>query len=92
MNSPTSVYNHRGSDPVRRHFELSVEAEIRGVPVTTTFEHHDVVSLDHGHDIVVALQPVVATCMHPADVVAAVSRTALVRNHSDQLIVARIET
>lgn len=58
------------------------------MPVTTALELQDVVSLDHGDDVVIALEPVVATGMHPADIVTTVGRTTFVSHNSDQLVEA----
>lgn len=62
------------------------------MPVTAAFEHHNVVSLDDRHDVVITLEPVITARVHPADVMAAVGRATLVSHDADQLIVASVET
>lgn len=61
------------------------------MPITTTAKLQNIVSLHHGDYIVIALEPVIARGVHPADVVTTVGGSALVGHHSDQLIVARVQ-
>ena len=61
------------------------------MPVTATLQLEDVLSLHSRHEFIVALQPVVTAGVNPADVVAAVGFTSLVRHHSNQLIAAGVE-
>ena len=81
----------RLSDTVWGYLELSIEAEVGCVPITTTAKLQNVVSLHHCDYIVVALEPVIARGVHPADVMTTVGGPALVGHHSDQLIVARVQ-
>ena len=61
------------------------------MPVTTAAQLQNVVSLHHSDEGVIALEPVIATGVDPADVMTAVSRSALVRHNSDQLVVSRVQ-
>jgi len=42
------------------------------VPIATAFKHKNVVGLDNGDDIIIALEPVVAASVNPTDVMTAV--------------------
>ena len=79
------------SDTVGNNLELSIEAEVGSGPITTAFKHKDVVGLDAGDDIVIALEPVVAASVHPSDVMTAVGRATLVGHDTNELIAAGVE-
>lgn len=80
------------SHSVWSNFELSVEADVGSVPIATASQCQDVVCLDCCHDIVIALKPVIATGVHPANVMTAVSRASLVRHDTNKLIVSRVQS
>ena len=71
---------------------LSIEAEVCCVPITTAFEHHDVVSLDNSHDVIITLDPVITASVNPADVMTSISRAPLVRHNTNQLIATSVKT
>jgi len=66
----------------------AVEREVRHVPVAAALELHDVLGLARGHVVVVIAEPVVALVPNPRHVVTRVSRAALVRQNSVELVVA----
>ena len=68
------------SDTVGYFLKLPVEGQVGCVPVTTALELQDVLCLDNRDKGVVALEPVVSARVHPADVVTAVGRAALMRH------------
>jgi len=62
------------------------------VPVTAASQRHNVVRLDYSHDIIITAEPIITRSVHPPDVMSTISRSTLVRNTANQLIVPRIET
>ena len=80
------------SDAVGSHLKFPIEAEIGSVPVTATAKCQNVISLDHRDDVIIALEPVVATGVHPSDVMTTICRTAFVCNYTYQLVVTRVES
>lgn len=60
------------SDTVGYFLKLPVEGQVGCVPVTTAFELQDVLCLDYCDEGIIALEPVVSACVHPANVVTAV--------------------
>ena len=77
---------------VRNYLELPVEAEVGRVPVAATAEGEDVVGLNRGDDVVVTHEPVVATRVDPADVVATVGTATFVRHNSNQLVRSSVKS
>jgi len=79
------------SNFILRYFNLAPQRQVRRVPVAAATQRHDVVCFNQSHHIVVALHPVVAARVHPADVVAAVSRATLVSHEANQLVRASVQ-
>lgn len=61
------------------------------MPVTTSSQGEDIVSLHDRHDVIVALEPVVATGVDPADVMATVGRATFVGNNTNELVVSSVK-
>ena len=79
------------SDAVRGDLKFPIEAKIGSVPVTTATKCQNVISLDHGDNVIIALEPVISTGMHPSDVMTTISRTAFVCDNTYELVVTRVE-
>lgn len=79
------------SDAMGHLLELSVEGEIGSVPVATALKLKDVFRFDYRHKGIVALKPVVAACVHPADVMTAISGAPLVGDDTNELVAAGVE-
>jgi hypothetical protein len=60
------------------------------VPVAAASQSQDIVDLDSGDQIIVILKPLVTRTVNPADVMAAISRAALVSDDCHQLVMTRI--
>ena len=79
------------SDTVGRYLKLPIKAEIGCMPITTTSEGQDIVCLNHSHNIIITLQPVIAGSVNPSNIMTTVSWSTLVGDNTDQLIVTRVE-
>jgi len=61
------------------------------VPVTASLQVQDVLRLHTGHNVVIVLVPFVSGSVDPTDVVASISRSSLVCDHSDELVVSSVQ-
>lgn len=61
------------------------------MPVTATSERENVLDFDSCDDVIIILKPLVPGLVNPPDVMTAVSGSALVSDHSNQLIVPGIQ-
>lgn len=53
------------------------------MPVTATFQHKNVVSLDNCDNVVVALEPIVTTGVNPTNIMSTVCRSAFMSDNTD---------
>jgi len=61
------------SDTVGRYLKLPIKAEIGCMPITTTSEGQDIVCLNHSHNIIITLKPVIAGSVNPSNIMTTVS-------------------
>ena len=66
--------------------DLPIKVQVGCVPVTTSAQAQNVFSLHYSNDVIITLEPIVATRMDPADVVTALCTSAFVSHNSDQLV------
>ena len=87
-----SCHRHSGlSDAEGGHLQFPIEAKIGCMPVTAATQCQNVIGLDHSDYVIIALEPVFTTGMHPSDVMTTISRTAFVCNYAYQLVVTCVE-
>lgn len=65
------------------NLDLSVNAQVGGVPIAAPAEGEDVVRLDRGDDVIIILEPVIAGGMDPPNVVTTVGRATFVGDDPD---------
>ena len=71
--------------------DLSVEGQVSCMPIATSAQSQNVFSFHGSDEGIITLEPVISTGMDPANVMTAVSRSALVSHNTYQLVVASVQ-
>lgn len=79
------------SDTMGDALDLSVEGQVSCMPIATSAQSQNVFSFYGSDEGIITLEPVISTGMDPANVMTAVSRSALVSHNTYQLVVASVQ-